>query len=203
MLKVLYAPEAVFRNIGDSPPSLANVLVSKAIWLGLIPPACAFVGTGQFGWHLGIGEPLRVSGATTLIICAAYYAFLLGGFVLAALMMRWMAPTYGASDNLGSHAAVVCAAGTPLMVGGVIHLYPQLGVNLMLLVPAMMWSTYLLYTGLPVALKTGADRGMLMATSMLGVFFVAANALMILTMALWTLGLGPDIGFDWRLSVGN
>ena len=139
----------------------------------------------------------------TIAICVAYYVFLLVGFMLAVLMMRWMAPTYGARTDLGSHAELIVCAGTPLMFGGLAHLYPQIGVNLMLLVPAMIWSTYLLYTGLPAALKTEVDRGMLMSTSMLGVFFVAGNALMILTMAMWTLGLGPDIGFGWRLSVGN
>ena len=202
-LDVILTPKKAFERIQSDPPSLMTVLVTRAAWLGLIPPVCAYVGTSAFGWHLGIGEPLHVSPALTAVICALYYVFLLVGFMCAVLMMRWMAPTYGAREDLGSHAAVIAVAGTPLMVGGVAHLYPQVGFNLMLLVPAMIWSTYLLYTGLPVALKTEAERGMLMATSMLGVFFVAANALMIATMFLWTLGIGPDIGFNWQTSVGS
>ena len=203
MIKVLYAPKEVFGGIRDNPPTLAKVLATKAIWLGLIPPVSAFVGTSQFGWHMGIGDPLRVSMELTVAICVAYYVFLLVGFNFAVFLMSWISPTYGAEKNLGSHAALIAAVGTPLMLGGVVHLYPQIGFNLMLLVPAMMWSTYLLYTGLPVALKTESERGMLMATTMLGVFFVAANALMILSMALWTKGIGPNIGFDWQISVGS
>lgn len=89
------------------------------------------------------------------------------------------------------------------MVGGLLHLYPLLPLNLLCLLPAIIWSVYLLYSGLPVLLGTDRMRGMLMASSLLGIFFVAAVGLAALTMILWVLGLGPDLGFDWRSSVAG
>lgn len=198
----LYSPRAAFARIADSPPSPKQASLTAA-GLGLIPPVCAFIGASNFGWRLGAGAPIPVSSELALTVSVAYYFFLLGGFLFAAFLMRWMAPTYGARQEWGAHAALLVAAGAPLMLGGLAHLYPHLGLNLMLLVPAMMWSAFLLYSGLPVALRADADRGMLFATSLLGVFFVAANALMVMAMMLWTLGIGPDIGFNWRFSVSG
>lgn len=200
-LAALIAPHRTFAALADSPPPMRQTLFWAAL-AGVAPPVCAFVGVTNFGWRLGAVEPLYLSPGLTFVISAAYYVFLLGGFVAAALMMQWMAPSYRARTGFAAHAALLLAAGAPLMLGGFAHLYPLLEFNLILLVPAMLWSMYLLYTGLPKVLHTDADSGMLMATSMLGVFFVAANALMFASIVLWTLGIGPDIGFNWRLSVG-
>ena len=164
---------------------------------------CAYIGVTTFGWHFGVGEPVQVAPATALIIAIAYYLALLAGFVAATALCRWMAPTYGASTDLGRHATLIAIVGTPLMAGGLLHLYPLLPLNLLLLIPALIFSCYLLYTGLPALLQIDVPRGMLMASSMLGVFFAATLALAALTMIMWTLGLGPDIGFDWRSSIAG
>lgn len=198
----LVAPERAFAAVSASPPPLAHTLLHVA-WMGLIPPVCAFVGGTNFGWHLGVGAPVMVSSDILFVVSVLYYVLLLGGFVATAMLMRWMAPTYRARKDFTAHAALLAACGAPLMLGGFAHLYPQLGFNLILLAPAMIWSVSLLYYGLPPALQTDVDSGMLMATAMLGVFFVAANMLMILSVMLWTLGVGPDIGFNWRQSVSG
>lgn len=54
-----------------------------------------------FGWHLGIGEPVRIGPATMLLIVAVYYLALLAGFITATYLTWWMSPTYGASSNDG------------------------------------------------------------------------------------------------------
>lgn len=137
----------------QKPCSFVHVLVRYASWMGLIPPACIFIGSTQFGWHLGIGEALHVPHQLAAWVSLAYYVFLLAGFTVAIFLIRWMAPTYGASTDPGVHASLLVTAGAPLMIGGAVHLYPQIGVNLMLLVPALLWSAFLLYTGLPKVLR--------------------------------------------------
>ena len=203
VFRVFLEPSKLFAEIAERKPTLNAVLAGYAVWLGLIPPVCAYVGIVSFGWRLGVGEPVRIDADTALPIALAYYAALLSGFGIAAFLTRWMASTYGARKDAGLHAALVAIVGTPLMVGGVLHLYPLLPLNLLLLIPAILWSAYLLYTGVPALLEIDVDRGMLMSTSILGVFFVAAVALAAFTMILWTLGLGPDIGLDWRSSIGG
>jgi hypothetical protein len=66
-------------------------------------------------------------------------------------------------------------------------------INLLVLVPMLIWSLYLLYWGLPIALKTNRERGMLMASSLVAFLLVAAVSLLGLTVVLWTYGIGPRI----------
>ncbi len=201
--RVFYSPAGVFREVAEQRPSARAVFFKCALWLGLAPPVCAFFGAELFGWRLGVGEPVRLEAPALLAVSGAYYLALLCGFFLTAFLTRWMAPTYGASAEPGLHAALAAMVGAPLMAGGFLHLYPLLPLNLLCLIPALVWSAYLLFTGLPVLLGTDPGRGMLMAASVLAAVFSAAVALAAITMILWTHGAGPDIGFNWRSSVGG
>ena len=69
-----------------------------------------------------------------------------------------MATTYGARQSLGIHFAMITIVGAPLAVGSVIHLYPDVFVNILVLVPVLIWSMYLLYRGLPIVLHTTPGR---------------------------------------------
>ena len=90
--------------------------------------------------------------------------------------------------------ALMAVVGAPLAIGSVIHLYPHAFINLLVLVPTLIWSMYLLYRGLPVVLHTGPNRGMLMASALIAYLLVAAVSLLGVTVALWGSGLGPLIG---------
>jgi hypothetical protein len=84
--------------------------------------------------------------------------------------------------------------GAPLAVGSVVHLYPHVFFNVLVLVPVLIWCMYLLYRGLPVVLGTGPNRGMLMASALIAYLFVAFVSLLGITVALWGSGVGPQIG---------
>ena len=81
-----------------------------------------------------------------------------------------------------------------MVVGSVFHLFPHVFINILVLIPAVMWSMYLLYKGLPIVLKISPERGMLMASALIGYLLVAVVSLLGLTVALWSRGMGPSIG---------
>ena len=85
---------------------------------------------------------------------------------------------------------VVCA---PLALASVSHLFPHVFFNVLVMIPAVIWSMTLLYRGLPVVLHIPAERGMLMASALVGWLLVAAVSLLGLSAGLWTAGLGPAI----------
>jgi hypothetical protein len=114
--------------------------------------------------------------------------------VSTAFVSRWMATTYGARSELGVHLSMMTIIGAPLAVGSIVHLYPDAFINMLVLVPVLIWSMTLLYRGLPVVLHTGPERGMLMASSLIGYLLVAAVSLLGITVALWSAGLGPRLG---------
>jgi hypothetical protein len=191
--RVLFRPQSVFESLAAEPPTAAGVFFRFALWLGFLPPLFAWIGTTYFGWRLGV-EPVFLAPATVLAICAAYFGALLFGFLSSAVVARWMAATYDASTSLGRSFALVAIVGAPLAIGSVMHVYPHVFLNVLVLVPVLIWSMYLLYRGLPVILRTGPNRGMLMSSALIAYLLVAAVSLLGLTVALWGRGLGPRIG---------
>ncbi len=192
--QLLFRPNRMFRELAQSRLSATDVFFKLAIWLGLLPPVFAYIGASLFGWRIGAIEPLYLPAGTLLAVSIAYYAALLFGFVSTALVSQWMAATYGATDSLGTHFALVLVVGAPLMIGSIIHLYPHAFINVLVLVPVLIWSMFLLYRGLPVVLGISPERGMLMASALIAYLLVAMVSLLGITVALWGQGLGPDLG---------
>jgi len=188
----LLAPYAAMADLGEHPPSSARVFFGAALWLGLCPPLFAFVGTTVFGWRLGV-DPIFLPRSTVAAISAAYFALLLVGLLSTAVVARWMAVTYGADTSFSRCLALVTLVGTPLAVGSVVHLYPDAYLNLVVLVPTLSWSMFLLYRGLPIVLKTDPARGMLMASSLTAYVLISWVTLLCVTAVLWGLGIGPRI----------
>ena len=191
---LLLHPVAAFAQLGEAVPSPRTVLLRQIVWLALLPPAAAFVGALNFGWRLGGEAPLLMGAGQLAIVSLGYFLALLTGFLGAAAAARWMAPTYGATERFGTHLGLVAVVAAPLAAGGVAHLFPHVFLNLLVLIPALIWSMYLLYTGLPVALGIPPERGMLMASSLIGFLLVAAVTLLGVTVALWAAGVGPVLG---------
>lgn len=190
---ILFSPARVFEAVAAESPPASRVFFRFALWIGLLPPVFAYVGTTLFGWRLGV-EPVFLPQPTVLAISLAYFAALLFGFLSGAAVARWMAVTYDASQSFGRCLALMAIVGAPLAVGSVVHLYPHVFFNVLVLVPVLIWCMYLLYRGLPVVLATGPNRGMLMASALIAYLFVAFVSLLGITVALWGSGLGPQIG---------
>ncbi|HEY7671100.1 MAG TPA: Yip1 family protein [Gammaproteobacteria bacterium] len=189
---VLLRPQKAFVAIGERPPSGAAVFFGFALWLGVLPPVFAYIGTTTFGWRLGV-EPLYLAPETALAIAAAYFVLLLFGFLSTALVANWMATTYGADPSLGRSLALIALVGAPLSIGSVVHIYPNAFINVLVMVPSLIWSMYLLYRGLPIVLKTDPGRGMLMASSLIAYLLIAWVSLLGITAVLWSHGIGPRI----------
>ena len=188
------APGRMFTMITELRPKPAEVFFGYALWIGLIPPVAAFIGAVQFGWRLGAGEPIVLSTGVAAAICLAYYVSLLAGFALASRIALWMRDAYAGQAEPGECYALIATVGTPMMLGGLLHLYPSAVWNVALLTPAFLWSVYLLYTGLPVVLKNGVERGMLMASAILGFVLTALAGFLTLIILAWTKGFGPPLG---------
>ena len=195
IVRLVTEPARVFEDLSEVRPNAAEVFFKLAIWLGVMPPVFAYIGASNFGWNLGAAEPLFLPGSTLASISFAYFLTLLLGFVSTALVSQWMATTYGARLSLGIHMAVITVVAAPLAIGSIMHLYPHVFLNVLVLVPTLIWSMYLLYSGLPVALRIDPQRGMLMASALIAYLLVAAVSLLGLTAMLWVHGIGPRVGY--------
>lgn len=194
VLRLLFQPMAVFKILANSQPSAMVVFTKISLWFGILPPVFAYLGASRYGWRLGAIEPLILPNNVLAVISLAYFIALLVGFVSTSAVSHWMAETYGARRPLGIHFALISIVGAPIALGSVIHLYPDVFINLLVLVPAILWSMFLLYRGLPVVMHTSPEQGMLMASSIIGYFMVAIVSLLGITAALWVFGIGPTLG---------
>lgn len=194
IFRLVSKPNEVFESLADAKPSATEVFFKLAIWLIALPPIFAYIGTRNFGWRLGATEPLILPEDQLIGITLGYFVTLVIGFITAGLIARWMSPTYDGRISLGIHFAVITVVGAPLAAGSVVHLYPDVFINVLVLVPVLIWSMYLLYKGLPIVLRISPQRGMLMASALIGYLLVAAVSLLGLTMFIWTHGIGPRIG---------
>ncbi|MEX2469685.1 MAG: YIP1 family protein, partial [Pseudohongiellaceae bacterium] len=189
-----YDPVAAFETLSRIEPAPLGVLLRYSIWLLLLPPLFSLIGAANFGWRLGAEEPLFMATGDLVLVSFGYLIVLLFGLISTAVISRWMASTYGANKSFGRHVALITIVGQPLAIASAVHLYPDVLVNVLILIPTMIWSMYLLYKGIPIALETPPERGMLMASALVGWLLVAAVSLLGLSMALWTLGVGPLLG---------
>jgi hypothetical protein len=194
LFKSLYQPLDAFAALAKANPSPINILLRYSVWLILLPPLFSYIGASNFGWRLGAPEPLMLQTSALMMISVSYFLVLLFGLISTSLISRWMAGTYGASAGLGRHFALITIVGEPLALASAVHLFPDVIVNVLVLIPALMWSMYLLYKGIPIAFDTPPERGMLMASSLVGWLLVAAVSLLGISMAFWTMGIGPLLG---------
>jgi hypothetical protein len=190
---VLLKPATIFTALAEESPGAAQVFFGFALWLLIFPPLFAYIGTVTFGWRLGV-TPIVLPQSIALAISIAYFCVLLFGYLSTAVISRWMAATYGANASLGRNFALIALVGAPLAVGSIVHLYPHAFINIVVLVPAVIWSMYLLYRGLPIVLDTDPARGMLMASALIAYLLVAWVSLLGITVVLWSRGIGPTIG---------
>lgn len=194
LFKSLYQPMEAFQRLSETEPSPLGVLFRYSLWLLILPPAFSLIGAANFGWRLGAAEPLMLSRQALLLVSSGYFLVLVFGLLSTSLISCWMASTYDASTSLGRHVALVTIVGEPLAVASLAHLYPDVFVNILVIIPTMIWSMYLLYKGIPLALGITSEKGMLMASSLVGWLLVAAVSLLGISMMLWTLGVGPLLG---------
>lgn len=194
LVRLFFQPKQIFTELAELKPSSLLVFFKAALWLGVLPPVFAYFGTSKFGWRLGTVEPLFLEKEVLFSISIAYFCALLLGFLSTAIVSQWMSKTYGARNSIGVHLAMITIVGAPLAAGSIIHLYPDVFINVLVFVPAAIWSMYLLYRGLPIVLHTTPERGMLMASSLIGYLLVAFVSLLGITVVLWIYGLGPSMG---------
>ncbi len=194
MIRSLYQPLSAFEELAKVETAPIAVIVRFTLWLLILPPLFSFIGAFNFGWRLGAPDPLLLSTESLLLVSLGYLIALLFGLISTAIISRWMAATYGANTSLSKHFALITIAAAPLAVASIAHLYPDVFINLLVLIPTMIWSMYLLYKGIPIVLETSAEQGMLMASSLVAWLLVAAVSLLGISMSLWTLGVGPLLG---------
>jgi len=74
---------------------------------------------------------------------------------------------------------------------GVFQMVPVLWLNLVIGLPALAYTVFLLYVGIPEMMEIPAERGFLFASAVLAVGLVGLVGLLAVTVLLWGIGVAP------------
>jgi hypothetical protein len=184
-------PVEEWEDIRKERCSIGKCYCSHVLFLAAIPALSGFIGTTQIGWQIGTSEVVKLDIESAATIAIALYVTMLVAVFTIGKMIHWMGKTYGSPQPLPLAIAVSAYSATPLFVIGLMTLYPILWLNMIIGLPALAYSVYLLYTGLPIVMQVNKDQGFLFASAVLAVGLVVLVAVMAATVILWGYGIGP------------
>jgi hypothetical protein len=188
---MLFHPEEEWKSIRKENCTIGKCFCSHVLLLAAIPPIAGYIGTTQVGWQVVSREVHTLTQQSAISIAILSYLTILVAVFTIGKMIHWMGQTYGTKQTLSQCIALAAYTATPLYLSGIMLLYPVLWLNLLLGLPVLAYTVYLLYTGVPIVMGIPAERGFLFSTAVLAVGLVTLVAVLAATVILWDIGVGP------------
>lgn len=146
---ILVDPRTEWGVIAGEPDNPSTILKSYVAIVAAIPVVCSFIGSSI----IGVG-PYRTGIFVGLIAGIVHYVLSLIGVFVVAFVIDALAPPFGGRKDFNSAFKVAAYAPTAAWVAGVFALIPALSVLSIL----GLYSLYLFYLGLPLLMRTPADK---------------------------------------------
>ena len=192
VLKLFTNPAAAWEAIHRHDYPVAGSLFGHTLIFALLPAVAGFIGTTRVGWQIAGGETVRLSAESALPIAVAYYLAMVAAVFTVGWMIHWMGRTYGAAQSLGQCVALASFTATPLFLVGLMQANPILWLNLVIGLPALAYTSFLFFSGVPVVMEIPPERAFLFSSAVMAFGLVALVAMMAVTVLLWGAGLAPE-----------
>ncbi len=186
-------PKDEWKAIRNERCTIGKCFCSHVLILSAIPAIAGYIGTTQIGWSFGAGPVHKLTPQSAMQIAILTYLVMLVAVFSLGKAIHWMGQTYGSKQTLSASIALAAYAATPLWLVGAFFLYPTLWFNMLIGLPALAYTVFLLYTGVPVMMGVNQERGFLFASAVLAVGLVMLVAVLAATAILWGMGIGPEI----------
>ena len=185
-------PDQEWRSIREEKSSVIKTYMANVVVLAAIPAICTYFGTTVTGWSLaGSQEVVRLTPDSAASMALLAYLAMLSGVYVMGRAIHWMAQTYDCFPTISQCVTFASYTTTPLFLAGLIGLYPSLWLMMLVGLMAASWSTYLLYSGLPVFMNISKEQGFVFSSSILCIALVVLVAILAITVVLWSIGVGP------------
>jgi len=163
---ILLTPKTEWPVI-DGESGDANYLFTNYVaMLAAVPAVAVFIGRTIDG--LGIGRALILAIFLYVIYCVAWY--------IEALVIDALAPTFGGRKDMPSALKVAAYSATAGWLAGIFQIIPRLSFLTIL----GLYSLYLLWLGLPVLMKSPADRATGYTAAVVVIMFVIMFVVMLI-----------------------
>lgn len=184
-------PDQEWQEIRGEHESVSHMYLSHVLLLAAIPAVSAFIGTTQIGWSFAGREAVRLTAESALLMTVMSYLAMLAGVAVMGAFIHWMSRTYDAKPSLTDCVVFAAYCATPLFIGGLAALYPNLWLAMFIGTAAVCYTAYLLYVGIPAFMNIPKDEGFMFSSSVLAVGLVVLVAMIAVSVVLWGFGLGP------------
>jgi len=184
-------PKTEWHDIEKQHESLIYSLIHTLI-VALIPAVCFYYATAHIGWTIGAGDAIKLSNQSAQIMAISMYFALAFGVFTLAFLIQWMANTFDSSPDYIQSLELATYTATPLIMVGVTALFPVLWFVAISVIFAMLYSIYLLYSGVPIMMNIPEEKGFIYASSVVTCGLVILVSLMAITAMMWTTGFGPE-----------
>ena len=152
---ILLTPRTEWPVIDGEPATTASLYTGYIIPLAAIPAIATFLGTTFVGVSV-LGATVRVPFGTGLTAAVVRYLLGLAAVWVLAFIIDALAPSFGGTKNPIQALKVAAYSCTAAWLAGIFMLIPALGILGLL----GLYSLYLLYLGLPVLMKSPAEKSM-------------------------------------------
>lgn len=187
----LYAhPKDEWHEIDEHHESFTRSL-SHILIVALVPSVCAYYSAVHIGWSIGVGEPIRLTADSALLLSIAMYIALVAGVFALAYLAHWMGRTFGSDPTYTKTLELAAYTSTPLFMVGLAAFYPHLWFVMMVGLAGLAYSIYLLYVGVPILMHITAEQGFIYASSVVTVGLVLLVSVLAATAILWGSGFAP------------
>ncbi len=185
---LIHHPDKEWRSINEEHETVSHLYTHHVLWYALIPVVCSYIGTTRVGWTFGGEEVFQVSPASGLILGAAFYALILLAVAAVGSIIHWMARRYPERPSKAECIVFAGYTATPLFLSGVFAIYPVFWLCVAAVCAGVVYTAYLLYAGTPSFLGINDKEGFILSTSTLCMGVLILEALLIIAVALWSMG---------------
>jgi len=174
----------------DTPATVMGIMVNYVAVLAAIPFLATLIGDL---WYYDLFIPFGFAGsfvAYAFLAAVLLYIFDIIAVYVVALVIGFLAPTFGSSTDKIKALRLSAFIFTPAFLIGILDIIPPLGILTFL---GILYGLYILYLGLPIILGTPKDRvvtyvvAVVIATFI--VYFVLAVIIGAITAAAFHLGM--------------
>ncbi|MET1078062.1 MAG: Yip1 family protein [Pseudomonas sp.] len=184
-------PDQEWQEIRGEEESISHMYLTHVLILAAIPAISAYIGTSQVGWSIGDRAPVMLTESSAMQLTFMSYLAMLAGVAVMGAFINWMSRTYDASPSMAQCVVFAAYTATPLFVGGLAALYPNIWLAMFVGTAAICYTVYLLYVGIPTFMSIPQDEGFLFSSSVLAVGLVMLVSMMALSVIVWGHGVGP------------
>ncbi|WP_085632500.1 Yip1 family protein [Pseudomonas sp. R16(2017)] len=192
IIKLFTQPNFAWSDIRREEEAHPRHYLAHLLLLALIPAVCLFIGTTSVGWSLAAGETVWLSNASALQLSLLLYLTTIAGVAIMGGFIRWMSRTFDARPTLNQCIGFAAYTVTPFFVAGIAGLYPSRWLAILVLGAASVYSTFLLFVGLPTFMHERKEQGLLYAASVWGVGLLVLVTILVSMILLWFNVLTPE-----------